>query len=144
MADPHHKKQFLNLPKYPGGSKAFRLFIDENLRYPGEAAEAKITGSVIIGYDVLDNGTVQNAHVQKSLGYGCDEEALRVINLLRFEKVKNRGVRVKMATKTTINFRPPTNSINYTISYIPAASKPAEKPEENKGKSESYSYTIKF
>ena len=114
MADHHNKKRFLNLPKYIGGSEAFKKFIAENLRYPEAALESKTEGSVIVEYDISDDGLVYNPHVLKGLGYGCDEEALRLISLLRFEKVKNRGVRVKMTTKTTIHFRLPGVNISYS------------------------------
>ena len=73
MSDHHNKKHFLNLPKYIGGTKAFRDFITENLRYPESALGAKVEGTVIVEYDILDNGTVKNPRVLKGLGYGCDE-----------------------------------------------------------------------
>ena len=137
MTDHHSKKRFLNLPKYPGGSEAFKKFISDNLRYPDEALQAGIEGSVIVGYDVSDEGIVSNPHVQKGLGYGCDEEALRLIGLLRFEKVKNRGVRVKMTTKTTIHFRLPGVNISYSVSQ-------KNEPEQKKNGPVTYEYTIEL
>jgi TonB family protein len=138
MQEHHKKKHFLNLPKYPGGSEAFRKFISENVRYPDEALEARVEGTVIVEYEITDEGVVNNTHVIKSLGYGCDEEAVRVIRLLRFEKVKNRGLRVKMTTKTTIHFRPPQGGIN--ISYVETGNKQPAKKEEPT----TYGYTITF
>ncbi len=142
MPDHHKKKRFLNLPKYTGGSKAFREFIAENLRYPETALEAKVEGSVIVKYDIHDNGTVSNPRVLKGLGYGCDEEAIRVVNLLQFEKVKNRGVRVKLTSKTKINFRLPKVNINYTVSYTNKPNKPDVEPEQKNGDPDTYEYTI--
>ena len=135
--DPHRKKRFLNLPKYPGGSQALKKFIAENLRYPDAALAAGIEGSVIVGYDISDDGFVSNPHVLKELGYGCDEEAIRLIGLLQFEKVKNRGVRVKMTTKTTIHFRIPGMHINYSVSQD-------KKPGKKDDAPVTYEYTIKF
>ncbi len=143
MPDHHNKRKFLKLPKYSGGSPAFREFIASNLRYPEAALEAKVEGSVIVEYDIHDNGTVKHAHVLKGIGHGCDEEALRVVGLLRFDTVKNRGVRVKMTTKTTINFRLPPGGvqINYT-------SVPKDEGIKNTGKDQKtpepviYNYTI--
>jgi TonB family protein len=135
MADHHNKKRFLNLPKYIGGSEAFKKFIAENLRYPAAALEAKVEGSVIVEYDISDDGLVYNPHVLKGVGYGCDEEAARLIGLLRFEKVKNRGVRVKMTTKTTIHFRLPGVNISYSISE-------KTKPEQKDSGPVTYEYTI--
>jgi TonB family protein len=137
MSEHHKKKHFLNLPKYIGGSEAFKIFIAENLHYPESAIEAKIEGSVIVEYDISDDGLVYNPHVLKGLGYGCDEEAMRVISLLRFEKVKNRGVRVKMTTKTTIHFRLPGVNISYSFSE-------KKEPEQKKDSPVTYEYTVRF
>jgi len=142
MSDHPKKKHFLNLPKYSGGTRAFREFIAENLRYPEAAFQAKIEGSVIVEYDIHDNGTVRNQRVVKGIGYGCDEEAMRVVGLLRFDKVKNRGVRVKLTTKTTIHFKLPKTLINYTISYSIKEDKPTADTEQKKDNSPSYGYTI--
>ena len=133
----HHKKRFLNLPRYPGGSESFKKFIAENLRYPDAALEAKIEGSVIVEYDISDDGLVYNPHILKGLGYGCDEEAVRLIGLHRFEKVKNRGVRVKMTTKTTIHFRLPGVSISYSVPQ-------KNEPEQKKDGPVTYEYTVRF
>ena len=139
MAGLHKKKQFLNMPKYPGGNEAFRKFISENVRYPQEAFDAGVQGSVIVEYDILDTGNVKVLRVLKGLGHGCDEEATRVIGMLQFEKVTNRGVRVKMTTKTTINFKlPPGIQITY------AAPEPAESGTPDEPKPVSYEYTVQL
>ncbi|HNY02243.1 MAG TPA: energy transducer TonB [Bacteroidales bacterium] len=144
MHDHHpHKKKFLNLPHYPGGNAAYREFITSNLRYPQEALEAGVEGPVVVGYDILDTGVVQSPHILKGIGYGCDEEALRLVGMLRYEKVKNRGVRVKSTTKTTIRFKlPPGIRISYT-SAEKSPPPPPEKPEP-KSPGETYEYTINF
>lgn len=142
MADKPKKKNFLNLPRYDGGSAAFREFIGQNLQYPIAAQEAGIEGFVIIEYDILDNGRVVNPRILKSLGYGCDEEALRLVGLLRFEKARNRGVRVKMTTKTRISFILPKLSINYTLAGQDAEATAGQQPAGNEGIS--YNYTISF
>ena len=143
MPDHHNKKQFLKLPKYSGGTAAFREFISSSLHYPEAALEARVEGSVIVEYDVHDNGTVRHAHVLKGIGHGCDEEALRVVGLLRFETVKNRGVRVKMTTKTTINFKLPPGGVQITYTSAPKdeVKKNSEK-DPNNPEPVVYNYTI--
>lgn len=142
MTDHHKKRNFLNLPKYPGGNKAMREFISENVRYPQAAIDARIEGFVIVGYEILDTGEVINPHIMRGLGYGCDEESIRVISLLRFEKVKNRGLRVRTSTRTRINFRLPKQGINLSVSYIPQAEKPKQKPQQKKSPPVIYNYTV--
>jgi TonB family protein len=137
MPENRHKKHFLNLPKYIGGSQALKEFISHSLSYPPGALENGIEGSVIVEYEISDEGVVLNPRVIKGLGHGCDEEAMRVVSLLRFEKVKNRGVRVRVTTKTTINFRLPGVRISYSVSE--------KSKTETEGKDsgpKSYEYTI--
>ncbi|MCX6246452.1 MAG: energy transducer TonB [Bacteroidetes bacterium] len=134
---PNHssKKKFLKLPGYTGGSMAFKEFIAKNIQYPKEALAAGIEGSVVVEYNINDNGEVVSPHVLKGLGYGCDEEAVRLVSMLSYEKARNRGVRVKVTTKTKITFTLPRVSINYST--------PEKKsPEKKSGGSESYGYTI--
>ena len=135
MPGNQHKKNFLKLPAFKGGSKAFREFIANNLQYPKEALEGGIQGNVVVEYEINDNGDVVFPRVLKGLGYGCDEEAIRVVRMLSYEKVRNRGVRVKVTTKTKIFFTIPGVSITYSV--------PEKKePPMNDSGSATYEYTI--
>lgn len=136
MADHHNKKRFLNMPKYTGGTEAFREFITANLQYPQAAIEANVEGTVIVEYDIHDNGMVRNPRILKGIGHGCNEEAMRLVGLLRFEKVTNRGLRVKMTTKTNINFILPGVKINYSVADVPEA--------QTDSAPVVYEYTVKF
>ncbi len=138
MSDYQKKKKFLNLPQYPGGKKAFIEFIKNNLRYPQQALDAKIEGRVLVEFEIDDNGVVHNPWIKKSLGYGCDEEALRVVGLLQYEKVKNRGMRVRVTHKTFINFKLPKTTISYTIT----PSKKVESVEQKPAHKPNLGYTI--
>lgn len=138
------KKHFIKKPLYPGGKQAFIQFIQKHLRYPEEALTAKIEGRVLVGFDVDDNGQVHNPHIIKGIGHGCDEEALRVVRLLQYEKVKNRGIRIRAKHKTYITFRLPKASIAYEITNEKEKA-PEKNTRPDKSKSETtYSYTITF
>ncbi|MDR2126758.1 MAG: energy transducer TonB [Prevotellaceae bacterium] len=109
------RKNFLIQPAYPGGNKALNEFVSKNIRYPQQALQNNISGSVHLQYVVNDDGIVESVQVLKGLGYGCDEEAIRIVKLLQFCKVKNRGVRLKTTKKIRINFN---KIINYQkLSY---------------------------
>jgi len=141
MENQHHKKKkFLNLPTYPGGRDAFRKFISENLVYPPAALQNRIEGTVFLSYVVNDLGEIIEARVLKGLGYGCDEEALRLIRLLHYGKVSNRGMRVKSEIKTGIRFLLPTNVGEVIYSYISAPPDAGKEPEP--APSPTYNYTI--
>ncbi len=142
MKDHSKTKKFLELPRYGGGNVEFKKFIAANLQYPKEAIEKRIEGKVLVEYEIDDNGFVHNPHVIRGIGHGCDEEAVRLVKLLRYKKVKNRGVRVRVNTKTTILFALQKSTVSYT--YKPK--KEAHKPQANDAKSGniSYGYTINY
>ena len=50
-------------------------------KYPKKAEENKISGTVIIEMDIAEDGSFSNPVVRKGVGYGCDEEALRIASL---------------------------------------------------------------
>ncbi len=57
-------------------------FIVENLKYPETAKKAGVEGTVAVKFKVATDGSIQDAKVVKGIGNGCDEEALRVVNLM--------------------------------------------------------------
>lgn len=67
-------------PEFPGGQGGWSSYIQKNLRYPLKARANKITGRVTLTFAISPEGKVVDAKVVKGLGWGCDEEALRVIN----------------------------------------------------------------
>lgn len=56
-----------------------------NIKYPTIARKANVEGRVYVKFVVDKNGDVRNAQVVRGIGAGCDEEALRVIRLAKFE-----------------------------------------------------------
>lgn len=130
------KMKFPKLPTYPGGSEELKKFIHTSLRYPKEALYHKIEGFVLVEYHVSDYGNVMDARIIKGLGYGCDEEALRIVKLLSYDRAKNRGVIITSNMKIKINFKLP---IQPPISYKYKAKE--DIPNKSSG---SISYTIKF
>ena len=82
-------------------------FVKKELRYPKEALEAKIEGTVSVRYTVDYKGNVIEANIISGLGHGCDEEALRIVKSLKF-KVPNDGkIKSKYTLKLHIHFRLP-------------------------------------
>lgn len=142
MAEKKKKdKKFVAAPEYPGGNAAFKKFISEELRYPEEALKNQVEGVVHVSYTVANDGTVEEVVVNKGIGYGCDEEAVRVISLLKYEPAHNRGFKVRSTLRTRIFFRLPAAPlpvITYSVVKEKDNKKPAGKPAGNSG----YGYTI--
>ena len=133
-------RKFLKVPEYPGGKTAYKEYIKENLQYPEQALKQQVEGIVYLVAEINDNGEVEEVWIEKGLGFGCDEEAIRLIKNIRFGGVKNRGVRVKTKRRFRIEFKlPPENKIHYQYS-----AKKEEDKVENKPKPAGYSYTIQI
>lgn len=98
------KKTFLRIPTFPGGKEAYLQFIRDNIVYPEKAVLNKVEGSVYLVYTVNNLGEIADVEVTKGIGYGCDEEAVRLIRLMKYEPARNRGVKMKAEMKTRINF----------------------------------------
>lgn len=58
---------------------SYKHYIQEHLRYPPEAKAKGIEGVVKVLFTVAADGSLSNFNIKKSLGYGCDEEAIRLI-----------------------------------------------------------------
>jgi len=101
------KKKFIRIPTFPGGKDAYLTFIKENIVYPEQAIANKIEGLVYVKYTVNNIGEIVDVDVTKGIGYGCDEEAIRVIRLMNYEPARNRGVKMKAEMKTRIHFKLP-------------------------------------
>ncbi len=137
-------KHFLKKPIYAGGPTAMKAFISQHLRYPAEALAHQIEGSVYVKYAIGQHGKVSEAKVISGLGYGCDDEALRLVRMLQFEVPKNRGMKVLFHKNIQIHFRlpkkpalpatPTPSSVQYSYTEKP------KEGEQNKG----YSYTIEL
>ncbi|MDJ1503135.1 energy transducer TonB [Xanthocytophaga agilis] len=69
-------------PEFPGGMEKLSKFLKANLKYPKAARKAHITGKVICSFVIDADGFVQEVFVTKGIGYGCDEEAARVLKLM--------------------------------------------------------------
>ena len=85
-------------PEYPGGMDALRNFLGKNLNYPRQAASAGVSGRVYVSFVVNTDGSLTDLQVVKGIGFGCDEEAVRVMRKMpswRPGKQAGRAVRVK-------------------------------------------------
>ncbi|GAB4495232.1 MAG: hypothetical protein OHK0019_23730 [Saprospiraceae bacterium] len=146
MEKDKKKPLFINQPEYPGGPKALTKFIYDNLHYPKEALENGVEGMVIVDYDIDYQGNVTATRVLQGIGHGCDEEACRVVKLLKFDVPKNRGVRVLFHKKARIQFKKPKQKVaapaQLQVNYTMTPSLVAENLEEKK--KEIYSYTIQL
>ena len=93
-------------PEYPGGMKEFAKYLQGNLKYPAAAQRANITGKVYTEFIVKKDGSVSDFKTLKGIGYGCDEEAMRVIKSVpKWNPGRHKGVMVSSKFVVPINFQ---------------------------------------
>ncbi|MEM1320128.1 MAG: energy transducer TonB [Bacteroidota bacterium] len=141
MKQEKKDKHFIGKPYYEGGITALRAFISQHLQYPAEALQARVEGTVMVNYTINYKGKVIDAKVVAGLGYGCDEEALRLARLLEFKVPKVRGVKVKFHKNIQIHFRLPPVQPGPTYQFKP---KTTSEATEKKPAQSSYNYTINY
>lgn len=155
MPKERKDKHFIHKPSYPGGPQALKKFISEHLTYPEEAAAAGIKGTVTVDYTINYKGNVIDTKIISGLGYGCDEEATRLVKLLKFDVPKQRARRIRFHKTINIHFRAPArkkttrqksgpvSKANTTVHYQ-ISPKSTEKGSPKENGSGGYSYTIEF
>ena len=57
----------------------FQQYVSKNIHYPEAARKANIKGVVQLKFKIKSDGTPKNIKVVKGLGFGCDEEAIRLL-----------------------------------------------------------------
>src|SRR5204862_185390 len=88
----------------------YRLAINE--------AGTKIAGKVSLVVDIDYKGNITKVVVKNGIGYGCDEEAAKVVSMMKFESLRYRGLHVVYHKTINIHFRlPDVKEINPEITY---------------------------
>jgi periplasmic protein TonB len=95
------------MPEFEGGVSALMKFIAQNINYPYVAKEAGKEGTVHVSFVVNETGIVENISIIRGIGFGCDEEVVRVISKIpKWKKVgKNSGRAVKVRFNVPVKFK---------------------------------------
>ena len=92
-------------PEFAGGLQGFYKFLQKNLRYPADAQENSIAGRVVVSFVVEKDGSVSNIKVIKGIGFGCDEEAVRVLRKSpKWQAGEQNGKKVRVQYTVPIAF----------------------------------------
>ena len=137
-------KDFIEKPVLRGGAEAFKKMVKENLQYPEEALKHKISGIVKVKYDVGGNGKILRPKVVSGIGYGCDEEAIRLVKMMKYSRVNNIKVNITIKQEAQIHFRLPKAPVQNTNPYTYSIIKKTPSTKEPVAKPKTYTYTIKW
>ncbi len=110
-------------PTFNGGTKALFHYLYTNIKYPDAALQNNISGKVYVKMVVEPDGTLSHIHVIKGIGYGCDEEALRLVkNMPKWEAGMINGHKVRVYSNLSISFKPdkqPGDQIYSKVDSLP-------------------------
>ena len=92
-------------PRFVGGDAALTAYVRRTLRYPPQALSRKVAGKVFVTFVLSAAGRVQDVHVSRGLGFGLDDEALRVVWLMPpWEPALVQGQPVRVVCTLPISF----------------------------------------
>lgn len=80
---------------YPAGEMALYSHIFQNLKYPEQAKKQTIDDVISVSFDVLPDSVVGNVSVLKKIGYGVDEEIVKILTSIKFAPRIEEGVPVR-------------------------------------------------
>ena len=67
------------LPMFPGGDEALKVYIVDNTNYPQTAIVDSITGIVFVSFVVNTDGSIGDCEIRRGIRCDLDEECIRVI-----------------------------------------------------------------
>ena len=93
------------MPEFPGGSEKLMEFVISNTQYPQEAKEKGVQGKVFVSFIVEKDGSVGEVELLRGIGFGCDEEAMRVVESLpKWIPGKQNGEAVRVRYQIPVFF----------------------------------------
>ena len=104
--DSTGKTVYQFVAQMPAPSFDILQFLANNIVYPDIAVKKNIQGRVAIQFVVNEDGTLSDFKVMRGIGYGCDEEAIRVLRSMPpWKPAKQNGKTVKVLYTQPIMFK---------------------------------------
>ena len=94
-------------PQFKGGINRFYRFLGENIKYPMDALSRGVKGRVMLSFVVCEDGSLCDYKVESGVGFGLDDEALRVVKKMSgmWEPGVMRGKVVRVKYNLPVNFQ---------------------------------------
>lgn len=94
------------MPQFPGGPSALFEYLAENIRYPKDAKDKGIMGSVGVTFVVEPDGSTSNVKVNSSANPLLDKEAVRIVESMpHWIPGKQNGYVVRVKYTVPVRFR---------------------------------------
>lgn len=106
--DPN-REPVIKLAQPAGGLRAYDKYLKNSLRYPQQALENNVKGRVTVSFTVHTDGSVDEFNVLKGLGFGCDEEVIRLVKAgPKWSPTTQDGAPVESEIRVRVKFAPPS------------------------------------
>lgn len=91
--------------KFQDGYNSIIKFVQENIKFPAEAKENNVHGKLMLSVVVEKDGSLSDITVKKGLGYGLDEEIVRIIKMMpKWQPAQHKGKTVRQSQTIVIPF----------------------------------------
>ena len=91
--------------KFQDGYNSIIKFVQENIKFPAEAKENNVHGRLMVSVVVEKDGSLSDITVKKGLGYGLDEEIVRIIKMMpKWQPAQHNGKTVRQSQTILIPF----------------------------------------
>lgn len=92
--------------EFKGGMPALTDYLIKNIKYPESAAKNNVTGKVIVGFVVTENGKISKVKVLKGVHSELDAEAVRVVSAMPdWNPASKEGKKVSSEMQLPIAFQ---------------------------------------
>lgn len=118
------KTRSTNPAKYPGGITSLQKLIADSLKYPAEAKERGLEGTVYVTFTIDATGEVSRPEVSEGVHYLLNEEAMRFVSAMpTWTPASKNGIPVDSSFIMPVTF----NLGNRSTQNIEKSNSPANK-----------------
>jgi periplasmic protein TonB len=107
--EPEETKVFTKVeqdPEYVGGLAEMYKYLYANIKYPAAAVRGNISGKVYLRFVVEKDGSIGAVDLTKGIGFGCDEEAIRVIKSMpKWNPGRQNGKAVRVFFSMPVTYK---------------------------------------
>jgi TonB family protein len=96
-----------NIAEFKGGQKELFKYLGMNVKYPADARENGIEGTVYVGFVVEKDGSLSNVNVKRGIGGGCNEASVIVVQSMngKWNAGSHKGQKVRVAYTLPLKFK---------------------------------------
>lgn len=94
------------MPEFSGGMESLAAFLGDNIKYPENAKQNGVQGTVIVNFIIEKDGSIGDSKIVRGIDNECDEEALRVVKSMpAWTPGYQRGKAVRVSFNLPIRFK---------------------------------------